>query len=208
MVCVTLITDPVSSIRAWHRKNKQPDWFKDKATFLEPLFKKKNDLYTKWLSTGNAPDRQRFSEARSVAQSSVRQAKNICLQDKTQEAQKSRRTWKCTRDMHRGRSGLIRIKTTTIKYEYGNLYTSISAQQQQWRRHFTKVLNVVSTFDLSEVENTRQRPLRPELAALPSSKDLDSALLHCKIENLVFVLKSYQKGWRLLVLKRNLWIDC
>ena len=39
-----------------------------------------------------------------------------------------------------------------------------------WTRHFAKILNIQSEFDEEELERVRQRPLRPELADVPSEE--------------------------------------
>ena len=47
----------------------------------------------------------------------------------------------------------------------------MESQQERWRRHFTKILNIQSQFDAEELGKVRQRPPRPELADLPSEEE-------------------------------------
>ena len=57
----------------------------------------------------------------------------------------------------------------------GNLYSSAELQQQMRRRHFIKILNIQSQFDPAELENARQRPLRPHMADTPPRVELEKA---------------------------------
>ena len=46
--------------------------------------------------------------------------------------------------------------------------SSPEAQQQRWRQHFTKVLNIQSEFSAEELGKVRQRSTRTDMAELPS----------------------------------------
>jgi hypothetical protein len=52
--------------------------------------------------------------------------------------------------------------TRTVDEE-GNPCTTVEAQQQRWRRHFTKILNTQSQFNEAEIKKARQRPVRHQL---------------------------------------------
>ena len=84
--------------------------------------------------------------------------------------------WKNIRDMQRGRRGLVPMRSATIGDDKENLCTTPDEQQQQWRRHFTRVLNIPSPFDESEIGQTKQHPLRPQLAVVPSKEELEGAI--------------------------------
>ena len=47
----------------------------------------------------------------------------------------------------------------------------MDAKQQCWR-HFTGILNVESQFNCEELGRIRQRPMRPQLAEIPSMEEL------------------------------------
>ena len=66
--------------------------------------------------------------------------------------------------------------TVLFNNEDGNPCTSLSDEQQRWRRHFSTVLNVQSQFEREELEKVRQRPLRLDLALKPSMGELTTAL--------------------------------
>ena len=101
-----------------------PDWFKENEGTLEPLFKKRNKLYTRWLSTGCESDKQKFNKARRDARQAMRDAKNTWFQTKASEAQQGRFSgkivWRSIRDMQHGRRGLVPVRTSTVKDEAGN----------------------------------------------------------------------------------------
>ena len=59
--------------------------------------------------------------------------------------------WCCIRDIQRGRRGLVPVKTTMVRDEDGNECTLAEAQQERWKRHFTKILNIQSEFDVEEL---------------------------------------------------------
>ena len=158
----------------------QPDWFRDSATVLEPVLKRQHNLYTRWLATKRLADQLRFRQARGAARQAIRDAKNRWFQAKAVEAQRARFggkvVWRCIRDMQHGRRGLVPSRSVTIQDEDGNPCITPKAQQQRWKRHFTKVLNVQSHFIMEEVQRARQRPLRTQLERKPSMEELTNAL--------------------------------
>ena len=62
------------------------------------------------------------------------------------------------------------VSSSVVKDESGNIYTMFEVQQEQWIRHFTRVLNLQSHFDLEELKNVQQKFLRPELEELSSKR--------------------------------------
>ena len=62
------------------------------------------------------------------------------------------------------------VKAEVGKDEDGNTCTTAKAQQERWRRHFTKILNIQSGFDVVELRKVRQRPPRSEMAEVPQRK--------------------------------------
>ena len=163
-----------------HAKRQHPDWFRDSAEVLGPLFQRRNLLYTKWLSSGHATDHRNFVKARQEAHKAVRDAKNAWFLRKAEVAQQQRfggkEVWQSIRDMQRACRGLIPQRTGNIKDEDGEPCTSVDAKQQRWRRHFNGILNVESHFNQAELDRVRQRPMRPQLAELPSLEELVEAV--------------------------------
>ena len=162
------------------KKRRHPDWFRENAISLEPILQKKNQLYQKWLGSGRSSDRQRFAKARSEARRAVRAAKNAWFTSKAEEAEQSRfggkKVWKCIRDMQYGRRGLVPSRLSTVVDENGNPCTTLEAQQQRWRRHFTKILNIQSQYNAEEINKARQRPVKHHLADVPSMEELIEAV--------------------------------
>ena len=76
------------------RRRQYPDWFTENSDNFEPLFRSRNQHYSKWLSTGQESDRQKFAKAR-------RAVKNRWFQEKAKEAQHgrfgSKKVWQCIR---------------------------------------------------------------------------------------------------------------
>ena len=70
---------------------------------------------------------------------------------KASEAQRSRFggkvVWRCIRDIQRGRRGLVPVRVATVMDEEENACNTPEQQQQRWRRHFAKLLNIWSEFD-------------------------------------------------------------
>ena len=121
-----------------------------------------------------------FARAHRGARRAVRMAKNTWFQKKASEAERGKNggklIWRCIRDMQHGRRGLVPVRTAAVKYEDGNLCNTPELQQQRWRRHFTKILNLQSEFSIKELSKVRQRPLRPAMAEPPSEEEVHSAL--------------------------------
>ena len=74
---------------------------------------------------------------------------------------------------------VVPVRTAAVKDEDGNMCNTPEMQQQRWRRHFTKILNLQSEFSMEELSKVRQRPLRPAMAAPPhwAKICLDGSLL-------------------------------
>ena len=110
----------------------------------------------------------------------MRTAKDAWFQCKALEAERGRNggklVWHCIRDIQRGRRGLVPVRAAVVKDEDGNACTTAEAQQQRWRRHFTKILNIQSEFDVEELRRVRQKSSRPEMAEVPSDEELLSAV--------------------------------
>ena len=68
------------------------------------------------------------------------------------------------------------VRAVAVKDEDGNGCTTTEAQQERWKRHFSKVLNIQSQFDVEEFRKARQRPTRSKMAEVPSEKELLSAV--------------------------------
>ena len=81
-----------------------------------------------------------------------------------------------TCNIQHGRKGLVPVRMAAVKDEDGNTCNTPEMQQQRWRRHFTKILNLQSEFSVEELDKVRQRPLKPAMAEIPSEEELQSAL--------------------------------
>ena len=88
--------------------------------------------------------------------------------------------WRCIRDIQRAMRGQMPERTARVRDEDGSECTSEEAQQERWKRYFTKIFNIQSEFDVEELRKVRQRSPRPEMAELPSEEELQNAVLKLK----------------------------
>ena len=107
---------------------------------LKPLFAERNRMHTVWLSDGRETSRRKYVNTPRVARHAVKTAKDAWFQRKALEAERGRNggkeVWQCIRDFQRGRRGLVPVRSAVVQDENGN------AQQERWRRHFSKILNI------------------------------------------------------------------
>lgn len=127
-----------------------PDWFRDSSETLEPVFVRRNQLYSKWLSSKQDCDKVQFLQARSRARKAARAAKNSWFQRKAEEAPSVRfggkKVWQCIRDMQRAHRGLVPTRSTVVRNNDGTLCATPEAQHERWRQHFSSILNICSHF--------------------------------------------------------------
>ena len=85
------------------QERQHPDWFRESSEILEPLFQRRDLLYTKWLSSGHAVDHRKYLKSRQDARKAVRNAKDTWFKRKADEAQESRfgvkKVWRCIHDI-------------------------------------------------------------------------------------------------------------
>ena len=104
---------------------------------------------------------------------------NSWFRANTQEAEVEhfwgKKAWKCIRDMQFGRRGRVFTRVVAICDESGEPCSTPTEQHQHWRRHFTKVLNVRSLFDLVELAEMRQRETDVDLGTVSTSVEVAKA---------------------------------
>ena len=88
--------------------------------------------------------------------------------------------WKCIKDMQYGRWELVPSKLSTLNDEEENPCKTPETQQERWRKHFSKVLNVQSQLSDEELNKVRQRPVRQDLAEQPTMDKLTTAIRKLK----------------------------
>ena len=64
--------------------------------------------------------------------------------------------WRSIRDIQRERRGLVPVRMAAVMDEEENAYNTPEQQQQRWRRHFAKLLNIQSEFDEDKLQNARR----------------------------------------------------
>ena len=69
------------------------------------------------------------------------------------------------------------MRSAVVKDKKGNSSTKTEAQQERWRRrHFSKILNIQSGFDVEELSRVRQRPTGSKMAEVPSEEEAMNAV--------------------------------
>lgn len=102
-----------------------------------------------------------FRKARGAARRAVRQAKNTWFQERAAVIEKGgfggKDVWQAICDIQRSRHGLVPSRAVAILFDEDRApCTSTEAQHQHWKRHFTKVLNVDSSFVAAEMGMVQQ----------------------------------------------------
>ena len=75
---------------------------------------------------------------------------------------------------------MLPSRVVTIHDVDGVSCVSTSAPHQRWRQNFTKVLNIMSEFDQSELDFVRQREVDDTLASVSIATDVRKALSKLK----------------------------
>jgi len=75
-----------------------------------------------------------------------------------------------------GRNGMLLLRTSNIEDESGNVCESVELVLEQWRRHFSNILNIESVFKVDEISRLQQKPVREELGNPPSKQEILEAV--------------------------------
>ena len=107
----------------------------------------------------------------------MRTAKDNWFQHEALESKRGRHdgklVWKCIHDIQRVSRSLMPMRSAVVRDKDGVTCTTTEAQNERWRRRFSKILN---EFDLEELGRVKQRPLRPDLAGFPTEEELGEPL--------------------------------
>ena len=68
------------------------------------------------------------------------------------------------------------VRSAVVQDENGNSCTTTEAQQERWRKHFSKILNIQSEFDMKELSRVSQRPTKSEMKEVPSEEEMMNAV--------------------------------
>ena len=167
-----------------HRQRKQHDWYAESLSILEPLIAERNNLYSLWLQHGRSSDLQNFKNARSNTRAGVRKAKSDWISTHAELANvnrfSGRTVWHCVRALQSVEHGPVRMTTSTINDENGYVCSSVESQTNRWRQHFSRVLNVRSTFTPDIVASIPQMDCDHSLSLPPTRLELLQAISQCK----------------------------
>ena len=145
------------------RRN-QPDWFTEIPAIIQPLLEERRRCYNRWVASKSREDHACFKAARSKARAEIRRIKSSWLESVAAQADLGRASchggsaWTAIRTIQKSFQGLRPIPSTTIRSENGSLCLTEESQRERWQRHFEKVLNLKSQFDLSAFDQIHERP--------------------------------------------------
>ena len=161
-------------------RRRQPDWFKEAEDDITPHLQARNAAYSRWIASHDRQDLVHFRVIRGRARQAIRKAKNEWFRRKAEEAEKKRfggkEVWQCIRDLQRGHWGRMPMKVVTVEGEDGRPCVTTAEQEERWRGHFSRVLNVQSEFDAAELEKVRQRLCDDSLSSTPNALEVAKAL--------------------------------
>ncbi len=163
-------------------KRRQPDWFRESKDVIQPFLEKRSKAYDSWIKHGQQKDifYSQFKGARSEARHAVVKAKEDWILAKAQEATANRFdgsvVWRCIADLQSAGTGLCPTRVSSVTDESGRLCVSAEEQSQRWRRHFSAVLNIESSFDARAISDIAQRPVAEDRAGPPSLLEIRAAM--------------------------------
>ena len=179
-VSTALVTAGEQRLRYASRSNL--DWFLESQDTIAPLLQQRDLLYNRWVRSGLNDDHSGYKAARSKARTEIRRAKTHWFDQVASKADLGHKTchgasvWSAIRTIQRNHQGLRPVPAPAIRNENGVVCESATEQLQRWQRHFEKVLNVRSCFDMSVFDLVVARPVYDELDDLPSMEDLQRAI--------------------------------
>ncbi len=159
----------------------QPDWYVDSQDVLSPLIELRRKSYNCWVTSQLPDDCSRFKIARSKARAAIRRAKNDWLSVMAERAERHSNgaaVWKSIRSIQQCFRGLRPMDSANLKDEFDQPCKSADTINARWHQHFTKILNIESSFDSSVFDSVRTRPVREDLAVVPTGEDLARAIGH------------------------------
>lgn len=163
-------------------RRRQPDWFTQYQGVIAPLLDERRLAFGRWTASQLNEDLTKYKVARSKARAGIRRVKNKWLEDMAHRADTGRASchggsvWSAIRAIQGCFQGLRPMPTLSIKDEEGLLCDSPEKLRGRWHRHFKRVLNVESEFDPSIFDTLQARPVREELAEVPSDEEVHRAI--------------------------------
>ena len=145
---------------------------------LRPLISRRNALFSHWLRSGRAVDRQRYLSQRRCVASAVRSSKNKWLQEKAQSIQvalaqgRPNVVWRDIRAICEFWAGIQLVCCCAIKKKNGELCVGSEQTLYRWREHFEGVLNVIGSSNQAALEGVERLPLRSGLAGPPDKDEI------------------------------------
>ena len=163
-------------------RKRSPDWFQEKSELLTHRVQLKNQAQYKYLRQVTRASRRRFLACQRAVQKAVRVAKSDWTESVASAAVSVAASgctiWDSVEKLQSLHAGRRPARATAVYMEDGFLSDGPTRTGAcvRWLRHFSGVLNVVSDFDDSVLDNLPARPVMVELDGAPTTEELEKAL--------------------------------
>ena len=162
------------------KESKHRDWFDEQDKEISPLLNKVHQDHEAWVKdSGNFQKEVIYHASRQNAQRSIRQMKDKWWSDRGKEMQ-------LAADKHDTKSFFQQLKkvhgptkrsTASIKDKTGRvLLTEKKEILDRWAEHFNTVLNQISDFDDTVLEELPDWEINEELSSIPTQAETELAI--------------------------------
>ena len=165
------------------------DWFMENRLSLKPLVDSCNQCYSDWLQAGRHQGDEhhlRYKDARRSTRATLRRTKNEWFRSHADRLQSSRfasaRIWACVQVFRDAKSGYKCNMCPSIRMENGEFCGSADEQVMRWHRHFSGVLQNVTSFKHDILDDLPQQPVSDWLGEVPTIDDLRQAIRHLSMK--------------------------
>ena len=177
------VKDNVTSVAAevlGRDKRRQPDWFLDQKSTLEPLLVAKQNANQRMLSVDSVNNRRLFRAAQRDVSKAVRLAKNQWVEGVAKEAEKVRKDgctrWKCIKRLQSVQLGRRPVTTCSVFDGDGKLAEDPEKVKICWQGHFNRVLNIESKYDEAVVDCMPSAETRSDMEIAPTFEEMLCAM--------------------------------
>ena len=168
------------------KRKRQLDWFAEAQDTLQPLLEAKRQAHNRVLHANNITNRREFQRHQWIVKRAVdctKESWTLRIACKAEIAKKNgSQRWKSVRQLQMGLAGNRPKCLTTLVKSNGDLTSSPVEVKTIWHQHFSKVLNIPSSFVPDVIEE--QPTLHPvlELDGPSSMEELMNALGKLKVD--------------------------
>ena len=150
------------------------NWFMENRLSLKPLMDRRNQCYSGWLHAGQHQGDEhhlRYKDARRSTRAMLRRTKNELFRSHADRLQSSRfasaQIWACVHVFRNAKSGYKSNMFPSTRMENGEFCGSADEQVVRWHRHFSGVLQNVTSFKHDILDDLPQQPVSAWLGEVP-----------------------------------------